>query len=118
VVPQEPDEVVPPPFPPLEDAVELPPLAPPLAAPPEPPLLPPLPPLEAAVELPPLPAPPEPPLPPLPPLLNVLSLRQPVDANPNAVRAATPNTIALFMVFPSVGCEVALLMSVSVSIAD
>ena len=39
-----------------------------------------------------------------------------MDANPNAVRAATPNKVALFMVFPFVGCEVAPLMSVSNSV--
>jgi hypothetical protein len=68
-----PEPPLPPLLPPLEDEVELPPLAPPLESPPEPPLPPLLPPLEDEVELPPLEPPLEsPPEPPLPPLPPLL----------------------------------------------
>jgi hypothetical protein len=99
-------------LPPVELAVELPPLAPPLAAPPVPtfpplPLLTPLaPPLEAppVLLLPPL-------LPPLPD--DWLLLAHPMDASPNAINAAAPSTMTLFMFFPFNGYEVALRISVS-----
>ncbi len=90
-------------LPPLE--LVLPPLAvvlPPLGVP----ALPPAPALgEPPFDEPPVAAPPVPP--PVPE-----ELLHPT-TNPWAVSAATPSTINLFMVFPFVGCEVALFMSFS-----